>query len=225
MDDLWFEDELEPLPDTVQSESGGTKRPVADRAKAARSVVRAGQPKWQRLGHPPLSSGQPAVLWLVRLRYEFEPWSRSPFARARCEAYLESVGNCEPHPSVYDLYPQNLYEGNPQTVRLKFEPTLKVVAVEASVIGGSADIRVGRIVPVVVGYSGEQDRAPHWELRPKEHAIEGQRDFWLVLEQPRESDGIRLRSRVEGIVQTRWGPIAVYPKERVWISRPSVVIV
>lgn len=223
MDNLWFEDELEPSQNTIQSE-GETKGPGIERLEAARSVVRAGQPKWQRLGNAPLTSGKPAVLWLVRLRFEFEPQSRSPFALAHCEAYLESVGSGESEPSVYDLYPQDLYEGAPQTVSLKFEPTLKVAGVEVSAIGVSTDVKVGRVVPVVVGYSGEEERAPHWELRPKEHPVEGLRDFWLVLEQPRGCKGIRLRSRVEGIVQTRWGPIAVYPKERVWSSRPSVII-
>ena len=143
-------------------------------------------------------SGKSPVLWLVRLRFEFEPQSSSPFALAHCEAYLESVEGGKSKPSVYDLYPQNLYEGAPQTVSLKLEPTLKVAGVEASGVGVSADVKVGRVAPVVVGYSGEDERAPHWELRSKEHPIEGHRDFWLILEQPSGCNGVRLRARVRG---------------------------
>lgn len=228
MDDLWFEDELEPSLDAIEAqvkESGEAELTVQELQESARGVVRANMPKWEQLEKTPLTSGIPAVFWKVRLWFEFEPKSeRAPFVLAHCGAYLEPVGPGEPMPTVYDLYPQNLFEGEPQGITLKFSPSIEVAGFGVSLGEISTEVNIGQIAPVVVGFTGEGQRAPYWEVRPKKHPLKGIRTFWLVLEQPEGCTGIRLRARVEGIIQTHWGPIAVYPKDRVWDNRPSVVI-
>ncbi len=228
MDNLWFEDELEPPMDAIEAhiKSRREKDITAEKLQElARGIVRADQPRWSRLRQAPLTAGSPGTLWVVRLRFQFGPLAESSrFALARCEAYLEPLGSDEPVPTVYDFYPQDLYEGEPQTVSLKFGPTLKVAGFDVSPGEIRTDVTVGQIAPVVVGWPGPEERAPYWELRPKKHSLEGTRALWLVLEQPEGCRGIRLRARVEGIIQTYWGPIAVYPKERVWDNRPNVVI-
>jgi len=222
---LWFEDELEPSQDASRNQSGEKGPPPSRISEAARGVVRALEPRWESLGEAPLTSGVPARLWRVRLWFEFEPKSESStFAFARCEAYLIATGTDEPQPSVYDLYPRDLYEGVPQVVSLNFGPSLKVAGAEASVGKLSTDISIGKVAPVTVGYAGENGRFPHWELRAKKHPLEGIRNLWLIIAQPRGCNGIRLSARVEGVIQTHWGPVPVYPKKRDWDNRPSVAI-
>lgn len=227
MDTIWFEEELESSLDSEEicGERGQPTVPQPTHQKI-RGVVRVIKPKWEQLGPTPLTSGNPSMLWLVCLRFEFKPLDSSRFRSAECEAYLEPTLPGEPIPTVDDLYPQILYEGPPRTVSLKFTPTLKIAnVVEISPLGGlSTEVTVGRIQPKVVGYMGDQDRFPYWKLTEVVHPLEGIHTFWLILAQPIGCSGIRLYTRVHGEIQTTLGPIPVYPKQHAWGSRPSIEI-
>jgi hypothetical protein len=226
MDNLWFEDELKPSTDEAEAQikASGEKRATAQELQASiRSVVRADGPLWKNTGQARLTNGIPGDLWAVRLRFQFDPRD-TPFVSARCVAYLESLAENEPQPIVYDIYPRNLFDGKPQTVSLKFNPSIEVADVKTTIGEISTDVAVGQISPVVVGYTGEEERRPYWNLRPDKFALEGIQTFWLLIQQPVGCTAICLRTRVTGIVQTHWGPIAVGPQKRVWDERPSVVI-
>ncbi len=229
MNTIWFEEELEPSLDIEEVDGERGLRIVPQPAHPKiRGVVRVNELRWKQLGPAPLTSGSPSMLWLVRLHFEFEPQASSRFKSAQCEAYLEPTQLGEPIPTVYDLYPQGLYEGKPRTVSLDFTPTLKIAnVVEISPLGGlSTEVTVGRIQPRVVGYLGDQNRFPHWNLTEIAHPLEGIHTFWLILAQPIGCSGIRLYVRAHGEIQITLGPtsIPVYPKQLAWSSRPNIEI-
>ena len=228
MSTLWFEDELQPSIEEIEAQARTKEErdaTISELRKAARGIVRAHEPRWEKLGEPPLTSGKSSILWKVRLRFEFEPKTENAhFIFARCNTYLRALQPAEPLPAAYDMYPQNLFEGKPETVSLKFGPSLKIAGVEASLGEIGSEINVGEVAPIVVGFLGEDARSPYWEIKPRGHPLIGFRTFWLVLEQPEGCTGIRLSALVEGVIQTYWGPFPVYPKELAWDNRPSVVI-
>ena len=227
MDTIWFEEELEPSLDTEEVNGERGQQIVPQPAhQQIRGVVRVHEPLREQLGPTPLTAGSPLMLWLVRLLFEFDTQDGSHFKSAQCEACLEPVQHGEPIPTVYDLYPQSLYEGKPQTVSLNFSPTLKIAnVVEISPLGGlSTEVTIGRVQPKVVGFLGHQARFPHWKLTAMAHPIEGIHAFWLILAQPMGCSGIRLYTRASGTIQTARSPLPVYPKQQAWDSRPSIVI-
>ena len=227
MDTIWFEEELEPSLDIEEVDGNRGQRIVPQPPyQQIRGVVRVSEPVPKQLGPAPLTSGSPMMLWLVRLDFEFEPLEDgSRFKSAQCEACLEPVRLGEPIPTVYDLYPQHVYEGKPRTVSLDFSPTLKIAGVvEVLPLGRlSTEVTIGRIQHKLVGFRGDQDRFPHWKLKVTAFPIEGIYSFWLILAQPMGCSGIRLYARAYGEIQTTWGPtpIRIYPKQQAWGSRPS----
>ena len=230
MDTIWFEEELESSLDSEEI-SGERGQPTVPQPthQRIRGIVRVNELNWEQLGQAPLTSGSPSMLWLVRLPFEFEPLDDSSrFKSAQCEAYLEPTQLGDPIPTVYDLYPQSLYEGKPRTVSLDFTPTLKIAnVVEIAPLGKlSTEVTVGRIQPKVVGYVGNQNRFPHWNLRDIGYPLEGIHTFWLILAQPIGCSGIRLYVRAHGKIQTTLGAtsISVYPKQLAWGSRPNIEI-
>ncbi len=231
--DVWFKEELEPSLETFETQvrgrggrgRGGQGTLPEDTWNQARGVVGVSRPEWELLGHAPLSSGKPRRLWLVRLRFQFEVnTSSSHFIDARCEADLEPAREGEPTPSVYDLYPQDLYEGEPRTISLDFSPNLTVGNVGVHLGEIKTDIRLGRVQPVVVGYPGQDDRNPHWNLRAMKYPLEKSHSFWLVLAQPVGCSDIRLHVKAQGTIKTSWGPVRVHPKRQVGKSGPSILI-
>ncbi len=234
MDDIWFEETLVP---TLQSVEHVTRafRSAEERAVAAeeierkaQGIVRVHQPRWLCIEDASkfAASGRAAAYYQVRLGFEFDlpreaREAGAQFVFARCEAFLWGIGAS---PRAYDLFPRDLYEGEPRVVSVELGPELKIGEMSGSLGKISTDVRVGQIEPVVVGWLGEEERAPRWELRPKSKALLGVRHLWLWLEAPREGGGARLAVRADGDIQTRFGPIPVGPKERVWDKRQSVVI-
>jgi len=232
MDEMWFEDELLPTMATAEVAVKGIRGTTPRQVRAeARGIVRADRPRWRRLEASPkqLTSGVPAVLYQVRLGFQFDipeaaRRSGAHFVYARCAARLRPAAEGEPQPTVYDLYPRNLYEGKQRQVAVKFAPELKVMEVGGALGEISADVSLGQVEPVVVGWPGEDERAPYWELRPLSKKLLGVRHLWLLVEMPQGCSGVRLAALVEGDVKTRFGPIPIGPEERVWDKRPSVLI-
>lgn len=221
MDIVWFEDALEPVIEEVRET--GTAATDKELQQSIRSVVRADQPIWKRIGEAPLTGGAPSVLWLIRLRFQFDPRG-TPFIRARCRVNLDRLGDQGPFPTVYDLYPQKLMEGEPEKVSLKFGPSLKIANIELSAGDIKTDVSVGQVAPEIVGFVEGNGTKPCWDLRPDKYALEGIQTFWLLIQQPLGCNGIVLGARVTGAVQTYWGPIPVSPRYVVWDERPSIVI-
>jgi hypothetical protein len=228
---LWFEEELLASPESIETQVRGvgsegiTPQQIQELYGRARSVIRVYQPDVGNLGPAHPKTGREGTLWRISLHFEFAPLSKGlRFTFALCEAYLEGLMAGEPKPQVYDLYPKRLYEDDGQTVSLKFDPSVKVAGVEASVGELNANMPIGRVAPVTSGFRGQDGRNPHWRLEPQKYPLVGARDFFLALEQPAKCSGIVLRVRAEATIQTYWGPIEIGPKKYVWDSRPKIVI-
>lgn len=206
----------------------------------ARGVLRAHRPRWRPLTPeeaarlPTGLEGAPAGalargdLYLVRLGMEFDvlPEGREAgwaYTAAWCRAYLFAPGS-RVQPQVLALYPERLYEGKPTAVRVEVGLGLKAGPVEATPGKLSADLHLGQVTPVTLGFFGEEERAPYWELRAKEKPILGVYHFWLVVERPPGCDKVRLTALGEGDLRTRLFTIPVGPKERAWSSRRSIVL-
>ncbi len=163
-------------------------------------------------------------LYLVRLGMEFDvlPEAREAgwtYTEAWCRAYLFSPGSSV-QPRVLDLYPLHLYEGGPTDVRVEVGLGLKAGPIEVQ--GPSTDLHIGQVTPVTLGFFGEEDRNPYWELRAKEKLIRGIYYFWMIVEQPPGCGQVRLATFGEGNLQTHLFNIPVGPKERVWEKRESI---
>jgi hypothetical protein len=231
----WNEwEELEPTVETIQTVTRGMADPRAGEQAIRQTIlarVRAQTPDWKLVADPSpfLASGRAAQFYQVRLSFEFDVDKAARdagarFSYARCTARLWSAAGGAAQPRVYDLYPRDLYEGDPRTVKVEFGPEIKAADAGLSLGSLSTDISVGQVEPVVVAWKGDQEREPYWDLNPKNKMLLGLRNLWLLLQVPAECDGARLALRVEGDVEARWGPIPVAPKERLWDQRPSVLI-
>lgn len=236
----WNEwEELTPTAEAIQEVTkvlrGASKTVTSDEVReSARGAVRTHKPDPKRLTDVSKIIAAPnAQYFFVRLGFEFEIDAESRKAGARYSfvrftALLQSVERVDAAPRVYDLYPQDLYEGEPQVVTVEVGPELSAKApggsLSASVGKISGDIQVGTVSPAIVAYKGRGEREPRWELTPKQKELIGMRNTWLVVEVPDECKGARLSVRVEGDIETKWGPIPVAQKERVWEKRPGILL-
>lgn len=234
-------EDLTPTEEAIQEVGkvyrGQSKGPSAVEVKeSTRGAVRTYKPDFRQLTAQELTkiiAAPNSHYFLVRLGFEFEIDAESRKAGARYSfvrftGLLRAVERGDSSPRVYELYPQDLYEGSPQVISIELGPSLKATApgssLEATLGKVSTDIQVGTVSPAIVAYKGRFEREPRWELTPKEKELIGMRNTWLVVEVPNECNGARLSVRVEGDIETKWGPIAVAQKERVWENRPSVLL-
>lgn len=241
MDDIWFKEELVPAEATVEQiiksiiRDNQTSVSEADQKvrSNARGFLSVDKPRWGELdpaSHELLRSGQEARFYLVRLGLQFNVPSeaygkRTSFIFARCSAFLWPAQSGQPQPTVYDVIPRDLYGGDPHPVTVTIGPELKlgeIFGVELATI--STDFTIGTIEPVVIGWPGKNERGPYWDLRPNSQTLLGWRHLWLVIEVPHGCSGMRLAVRVEGNLQTHFGPIPIGPRSRQWDSRPSILI-
>lgn len=240
MTEIWFEEELvaadAAVEQTVQTITEVSKSNAADTDRrvrnAARGILRVEKPRWEKLDaatYKPLTSGEASQFYLVRLGFEFDipPEVRDEGARfiyARCYAYLWPGDDGQPQPTVYDLIPRDLYEGEPRKVSLKLGPQIKLDTAEVSLAEVSTDFMVGVVEPVIVGWFGKDERAPYWELRPQSKTLLGIRHLWLIIEAPAGCNSVQLATMAEGDIQTHFGPIPIGPKIRSWEGRNIVII-
>jgi len=206
----------------------------------AQGVLRVHVPRWrpltaQEAGTLPTGLGDVQAgsigqgdLYLVRLGLEFDvlPEGRKgnwSYSAAWCRAYLFSPGSGV-KPRVLTVYPQRLYHGERRTVKVEVGLGVKVEPVEVEVAKIGTDLQLGCVMPVAMGFLGEEERAPYWELRRKDRPILGIYHFWMIVEQPPGCPLVRLAALGEGELQTRHFNIPVGPKERDWENRKSVVL-
>jgi hypothetical protein len=177
-----------------------------------------------------MASGASSKLALVlaRLGVEFAlpsvqlNWGRKwQFLAAWHRVFLWA--NSETQPRVLALYPERLYEGAPRTVKVEVEPKLKVEPVEFSLGKLSSDIMVGQVAAVILGFHGEQECSPFWEVRSGPKAIEGIYNFWLLLEVPRGIP-VNLVALADADLQVHVWRIPIGPKERERELRPKIIL-
>jgi hypothetical protein len=199
MEDVWIEDELRVSEHPADTKLRGNE--LAAAGASHRAQVRIYRPRWQalQLDAVALHGGQTGTYLLLRLGYEFalDREARDAGAQihfARCEARLWPSTTGGPQPTVYDLFPKDLYEGEPQKVTLKLAPSLEIASGVKGQLGEvSTDITVGVVEPAVVGWKGEDEAAPYWELTPKSKSLIGVRYLWLVVDVPRPRSSARPR--------------------------------
>lgn len=208
--------------------------------RQACGILRVHHPRWRPLtpeeaGRLPTGLGDLRAgplaqghLYLVRLGMELDiaPEGREAgwaYAVAWCRAYLFSPGSAA-QPRVLEVYPQRLYEGERTTVQVEIGLGLKAGPAEAQVGKIGTDLHLGQVQPVTVGFLGEEERSPYWELRAAEHPILGIYHFWMIVEQPEGGGPVRLAVQGEGDLRSHILRIPVGPKERAWRWRPSIPI-
>jgi hypothetical protein len=166
-------------------------------------------------------------LFLVRLGLELDVDPKElkagwGYRQAWCRAHLYAPG-ASVQPRLLDIYPLRLYEGQPMTVKVEAKPALKVEKLlEASLGSVSSDLRLGQVMPITLGFFGEAERKPYWQLQEKEKPIRGAYHFWLLVEQPPGCTGIRLGMLGEGDLRLKRFTIPVGPTERRWDRRREV---
>ncbi|MBN1149041.1 MAG: hypothetical protein JXA78_17415 [Anaerolineales bacterium] len=239
MEELWFEEELLPEEDALQQTAKElATHTESDQAEIeheirqqARGILRADRPRWDELKaeNAPLRSGESVRFYMVRLGFQF--YIPKPaydlgarFVFARCEARLWASQPGQPDPLLYEVIPKDLYDGEPRKVAIKLGPEIKIGDYGGSLGEISSDLYTGHVTPAIVGWPGEDERAPFWELRPVTKEISGVQHLWLVIEKPEACEAFRLAVWAQADVRTKFGPIVVGPKENIWAHRPSVLI-
>jgi hypothetical protein len=228
-DPLWFSEELVPddaaVRQAVESTTKGDRN-AATLATKISGMLRCTRVRWKEVQPQQdwLTSHEGSRFVLTRLGFEFDMSDEakkagSRFVFARCSAYLSASGGTGAEPTVYDIVPREMYEGEPSDVQLKFGPKIKIGPVEAGVGEMATELTVGRVEPVIVGWSGKDDREPYLELRPKSKTLLGVRYFWLVIDIPGELTASRYGGdRRAG--DPRLSAITLGPKKRGWAHRP-----
>lgn len=208
--------------------------------RSVRGVLRMHIPRWRPLsadeaGQIPSGLGDigvgslaPGKLYLVRLGMELDvpPERRTPrwgYSAAWCRAYLFAPESAI-QPRVVWVYPQRLYEGEPRTVKIETGLGIDASPVRLDLLKIGTDLQVGQVTPVTLGFHGDEERSPYWELRAKDSPLLGLYHFWMIVEQPAGCGAVRIACLGEGDLRTRVLTIPVGPKERTWENRPSVVL-
>ena len=158
--------------------------------------------------------------YLVRLSVEFDLPEELKAARYRykkvyCRAELTADDDAC-HPTVLEVYPDRLFQGGPRTVKVEFKPALTWHEVEAGLGSATTDVQVGVVAPATVGFLGDHQRAPYWEMTEQQQEIRGRYHFWFVLDLPTGCDlnGMRLGVLGEGDLRFHLGPFPMGPKRR-----------
>jgi hypothetical protein len=239
MEDVWVEESLVVSEESVDQSVKSNRHRAQSEADArseiettSRCILRIDRPRWAEVDPKQLlKSGPGARYLLIRLGFQFDlaPEAREKgahVASARCEARLWPEHEGQPQPTVVDLIPRDLYEGEPRKITLKLSPSLSVgEAVEASLGEVSTDVTVGTVEPSVIGWPGAGERMPYWELRPVTKLLLGTRHLWLIVEVPAGATGVRLAAQASATIETRlFGLISVGSKSTEWSRRTTTVI-
>lgn len=208
--------------------------------KNAQGILRVQEPRWRPLTHEEVA-GLPTgmgdihagnlaqgALYLVRLGMEFDvpPESKEAgwhYRDAWCRVHLfNPAGGVQPR--VLDIFPKRIYEGSPTTVKVGVGLGLSAGPLDAKVAEVTTDLHVGLVTPVTLGFFGEEERAPYWELRSKGFPILGSYDFWMIVERPAGCSQARLVVLGDGNLRSSLFTIPVGPEVRVPEKRKSIKI-
>ncbi len=236
--DIWYEEDLLPVDDADAIQSFSDMRLSVDEARerlnnVARVRVRVQHPRWREFRAEErefLSTGRPARYLLVRLGFEFALSEEGKqenvrFTSARCYAHLWPVHAGQPAPTIYDVAPKDLREGERRKVGIRFGPSITLENIGETSLGEiGTDLEIGMVEPGCTGYTGRDGREPYWELTPRTHSLMGIRHFWMVVEVPQQCEAFRLGVRVEAVAQGYFGVLPLRGRETVRESLPSIVI-
>jgi hypothetical protein len=237
MDQIWFEEDLAAAPaalaQAMKSLHGNDVAGKVQLESSARALIRFLKPRWAELDRdkmPLLTSGSDSRYVLIRLGFEFDhpaknSRTRSKFVFARCFCHLWPASDGTALPTVYEVIPKDLYEGEPQIMQVKISPTVGIGPVNIGVGELSTSVTVGHVEPAVVGWIGEDGRAPYWELRPNSRAIIGTRYLWMIVEVPNGCMSFDISASAEVEIETPYARgILIGPKNREWASRLRTTI-
>jgi hypothetical protein len=241
MEELWFEEEIVvadnialQMAQSIAVHSKAEPKDVSQQIKnQARGIIRLFKPRWKlldpKLNRVIKNKNDFSQCYLVRLGIEFDiptdlRKKGTRFTEIRFSTYIWATQNLLPKPSVYEIFPKTIYDGEPQKISLRLGPEITFEKVGGSLGELSTDLVVGQLSPFIVGFIGEEERFPYWVLKSKNKELVGSQHFWMILEFPKGHKSVRLATRVEASLQTFVGPISIGPSLRQWESRPSVVI-
>lgn len=201
-----------------------------------KGIIRLHQPRALPLAPGTTGTGADALpyahgrAYLVKLGVEFDLPDKLKAAQYRYRkvfhrAWLTAESE-DCLPTVLRVYPDRLTRGGPQTVKVELSPSLKWAGVEGSLGGISADVQAGVVCPATMGFLGDEQRAPYWEMTEKDEAILGPFDFWFVVDVPRGCDPatIRLALLGEGDLKFNMGPLPMGPRKRTLSDRPEITL-
>jgi hypothetical protein len=227
MSDIWFQEDLFHNGDVSEISSKGQKVNVSGSvrvhiprtrilSKTEKNRMAVANPNFQYL--------------LVRLGCEFDPRINDgreknlSFESANFQVYIHS--NEMDGLRVYNLAPVEYDKGHPGNVKLKLEPSLTLISGASGSLGGiEADLSVGRVEPVVRGFTGKNERQPYWNLEShKEFPLYGLRHFWLTLEAPSSLQECYISCRAEGYLSTPLGKLFLRPAQKEVEHRPRYKI-
>jgi hypothetical protein len=122
--------------------------------------------------------------------------------------------------------PTELRNGTPQAVKLKLEPSIEVASTVKVGLGSmETDVLAGQVAPSVVGFKGDHEIRPYWNLEDNNQApLYGIRHFWLLLEAPKVSSHCFISCVILTTLQTVTGPIHLGPKQKNLTHRPRYKI-
>ncbi|MBC7233908.1 MAG: hypothetical protein H5T68_11790 [Chloroflexi bacterium] len=202
----------------------------------AKGILRVYEPRWRPLTAEekaglPVRVGDvyPSPEWyLVRIGVEFDvlPESREAgwyYESAWCRtSVFNPSGGVQPR--VVDIFPQRIYSGFRDMVKVAIGPGITAGRVEAKLGEVGMDLHVGQVTPVTLGFFGEGERAPYWELRSKDFPILGAYHFWMVVEKPLECQQVHIIVWGEGNLRSQLFVLPVGPKVRVPEQRKKFLI-
>lgn len=201
-----------------------------------KGIIRLHQPRALPLAPDTGGLGSDAVAYahgtsyLVKLGVEFDlplrlREAKYGYRRAYYRTWL-SAGDAACLPAVLRVYPDRLVRGERRTVRVELKPSLSWNSVEGSLGSVATDVQVGVVAPATVGFAGDEQRAPYWEMTEQGEAILGPYDFWFVLDVPRGCDpaGVRLALLGEGDLKFSLGPFLMGPWRNRRVERPEITL-
>jgi hypothetical protein len=219
---IWMEEELF----AEEAESGFEGKGITESVGA---FVRIYEPRVKALTSPEISSidfTKPDHHYaLVKLGCELDPGNEARRLKAGFSTARVSVpvwGDGKAYTRIFSLFPTSLKEGSPQTVKLKLEPSVEIASLVKVGVGSlETDILVGQVAPSTIGFKGDHEMRPYWNLQHVNQApIYGMRDFWLLLEAPRAANHCFISCFIATTLQTTVGPIHLGPKNKDITHRP-----
>lgn len=185
--------------------------------------VRINEPKVKILSSSEISSidfTRPDCHYVVvKVGCELDPGNESRWFKAGFSAAKICVpiwGDGKGTIKVFAIFPIDMNEGTSQVVKLKLDPSIEVASVISASLGSiETDILIGQIAPSVVGFKGEHEMRPYWNLQHHSQApIYGIRNFWLLLEAPLMSKYCFISCYIVTALQTAIGPMYFGPKHK-----------
>ncbi len=225
---IWIEEEL--FPEDSNENLGAKGNPSN---KAISAFVRIHEPRIKNLSSTEIKSidfTKPDHHYtLVKLECELDPGNEARKVKAGFISAKVSVpawGDGKTNTKVFALFPLEIQKGALQAIKLKLEPTIDVASAVKIGLGSlEADALVGQVAPSIVGFKGNQEMRPYWNLEHNNQApLYGTRHFWLLLETPKASKLCYISCHIVASLQTLIGPIYLGPKKNDITNRPRFPI-